>query len=274
MEDPGEFDLGRNVLKLCTFKVAVEAEGARRGELVLRSVIQYGREKRATRIYVTAFERHAGLLRLLRDFGFTSLDQRSDLGEMVLVKDLVPPALPGSLSPLDYNRLYGPGAVLVDRAFVVPIQPRWHDILFPEARAQGRILSEEPSGNAMLKAYLCNASTRRLAEGDLLVFYRSEDQRAATVVGVVESTLVSREPDEIRRFVSTRTVYTDRVVVDLCGRGEVLAIRFRQDRALTSPWPLSELILEGVANAAPQSIQQVRDEGGIQWLRSQLSDLR
>ncbi len=274
MEVSGELGLGRDVLKLCTFKVAVDAEGARRGELILRAVLQYGREKKASSIYVTVFEHHVGLLRLFADFGFITTNQRTDRGELILVKRCRADLSAINVSPLEYNRLYGPGAVLVDRAFVVPIQPRWHDILYPEARLQGRLFGDEPSGNAMLKAYLCHASTRQMHPGDLLIFYRSSDIRAATAVGVVEDTHVSRDPVDIRRFVSTRTVYTDHEVAGLCEAGEVLAVRFRQDRILARPWLLPELVREGVLKAVPQSIQRIHNERGVQWLRKQLGDPR
>jgi predicted RNA-binding protein with PUA-like domain/L-amino acid N-acyltransferase YncA len=265
------FGLAGQIVKLCTFKVASEAEGAKRGELVLKAVFQYANEHDADFIYVTVFEHHVGLVALFESFGFTAIDQHSELGELVMVKQCRPPAHVSDCTPLDYNRLYGPGAAIVGRAFVIPIQPHWHDVLFPEARFQGRLLGEEPSGNAMLKAYLCRSSIRRLSPGDLVLFYRSRDQKAATVIGVVEETLPSDDPDKVRRFVSTRTVYTDRDIAAMCDEGEVLAILFRQDRALDFTWPLALLKEHRVLSAAPQSIQQISNEEGLEWLRDQLN---
>ena len=267
------YGLPARALKLCTFKVAPEAEGAKRGELILKSVFHFAAEHDLDCVYVTVFDQHVGLVNLLNSFGFAALDTRTDQGELVMVKRLRPPSDAGDCSDLDYNRLYGPGAVLVNRVCVIPIQPRWHDVLFPEARIQGRLLPEEPSGNAMLKAYLCRSSIRRLAPGDLVIFYRSGHQHVS-VIGVVERTLATSEPGEIRRFVSTRTVYTDEEIASMCAQGEVLAILFRQDRVLSTPWPLRQLKENGVLSAPPQSVQQVDDERGLQWLRSQLNDPR
>ena len=267
------YGLTSRTLKLCTFKVASEAEGAKRGELILNSVFHFAAEHDLDCIYVTVFDHHLSLVGLLEAFGFTARDDRTERGELVMVKQLRPPSDIGDCAPLDYNRLYGPGAVLVDRACVVPIRPHWHDVLFPEVRIQGRLLPEEPSGNAMLKAYLSHASIRTLAPGDLVIFYRSGDQHAS-VIGVVEKTIVTSDPSEIRRFVSTRTVYTDEEIATMCTQDAVLAILFRQDRVLLPPWSLELLKKSGVLAAPPRSVQQVSNEGGLRWLRSQLNDPR
>ncbi|MHB1209872.1 MAG: GNAT family N-acetyltransferase [Acidimicrobiales bacterium] len=272
-ESDHPYGLPAPVLKLCTFKVAPEAEGAKRGELILKSVFHHATEHHLDYIYVTVFDEHVGLVSLLESFGFSPLDKRTDRGERIMVKRLRPPTDIGDCSPLDYNRLYGPGAVIIDHACVIPIQPRWHDVLFPEDRFQGRLLPEEPSGNAMLKAYLCRAPIRTLSSGDLVVFYRSGDQRAS-VIGVVERTLTTDDPVEVRRFVSTRTVYTDEEIANMCAQGVVLAILFRQDRVLSPPWSLELMKKHHVLNAAPQAAQQADDERGLQWLRSQLNDPR
>lgn len=274
LEETKPYGLAGRVLKICTFKVAASAEGAKRGELVLKALFHYASELDADTIYVTVFEHHVGLIHLLGLFGFEPLEERSDRDELVMVKSRRIPADTSGYSALEFNRLFGPGAVLVERAFVIPIQPHWHDILIPEARIQGRLFGEDPSGNAILKAYLSNSSITRLLPGDLVAFYRSHDRQAATVIGVVEETLRSQDPTELRRFVGPRTVYSDSDIASLCGTREVLAILFRQDRCLSSEWPLSLLQENHVVSAAPQSIQQVSNEEGLKWLRDQLSALR
>lgn len=273
VETSGDYGLNGTTLKICTFKVAAAAEGAKRGELVLKAVFQYARRVKANHIYVTVFDEHVGLIRLLELFGFRKLNERTALGELVMAKDLRIPDDVSGYSPLEFNRLFGPSAVIIDRAFVIPIQPKWHDVLVPEARLQARFpFAEDPSGNAILKAYLSSSSITQLAPGDLIVFYRSQDLKAATVIGVVEDTLRSRDAIELRRFVGSRTVYSDSAIVEMCGTGDVLAILFRQDRCLSTPWRLSQLRANKVVSAAPQSIQQVSNEKGLAWLRQQLKD--
>lgn len=268
------FGLTGKVVKLCTFKVAPEAMGTKRGELILRAVFEYCRAEAADSIFVTVFEHHAGLIRLLELFGFVAIEELTDIGELIYVKHWSPSAPPSSYTPLEYNRLFGPGAVLVDKACVIPVQPQWYDTLFPEIQQQFRLFGEASSGNAMLKAYLCNASTRKMTQGDLALFYRSHDHQSVLCIGVVEETLVSQDSTEIRRFVSTRTVYTDQEIVNLCAAGEVLAVLFRFERSLPEPWSLEQLKNNHVLNAPPQSVQHVEDERGISWLRNQLGDPR
>jgi hypothetical protein len=271
VEENQPYGLQGRTMKICTFKVSEAAEGAKRGELVLKAIFYYSRELDCDFLYVTVFDYHVGLVRLFGMFGFEKLDTKSELDEYVMVKSQRIPTDVTGYTALGFNRLFGPSAVLVERAFVIPIQPSWHDILIPEARDQGRFFGEDPSGNAILKAYLSRSSIKLLAPGDLIIFYRSHDKRAATVVGVVEDTFRSRDPVELRRFVGPRTVYSDGEIRAMCAAGEVLAILFRQDRCLTTPWPLSLLKENKIVRAAPQSIQRVNSQEGLRWLREQLS---
>lgn len=107
-----------------------------------------------------------------------------------------------------------------------------------------------------------------MRRGDLVVFYRSGDERAARFVGVVEETLRSSDPAELTRFVGTRTVYTADEIEEQAsaGRREVLAILFRQARHLHPGWPERQLIDNGVLVRAPQSIQGIPDQGA-RWIR-------
>lgn len=261
-----------NVLKVCTFKVAAAAGGAKRGELVLKAVFLYAYEKDVDYIYVEVFPEHDGVVRLFELYGFHSLDAVSDRGELVLVKNRRPPSDTAEWDPLAYHRDFGPPAVLVRDAFVVPIQPKWHDILFPELRVEDQLFGPDPSGNAIMKAYLSTASITMLQPGSVLLFYRSEDKHAVTVIGVVDTVRRLTDPVEVRRFVSLRTVYSDADIRRFCAnpRG-VLAILFRHDRSLPEPWSRELLEDVGVINGPPQSIQHVQSEGGLSWLQSELN---
>lgn len=86
-----------------------------------------------------------------------------------------------------------------------------------------------------------------------------------TCVGVAEDTLVSDAPDRIAGFVGKRTVYTYEEIASMCEK-EVLAIRFRQARALVPPVKRDEFIAAGVLGGAPQSIAKVQEKGHA-WLQ-------
>lgn len=258
------------VLKVCTFKVAERALGAKRGELLLKSTFGYAREGRFDKVYVEVLPRHDNLVSLLNTFGFRDLGKQTRRGEMVLVKDLYPTPSDIPICPLEFNRRYGPNAILVNKPFIIPIQPDWHRVLFPEANRQLGMFGPTAAGNAILKAYLTQSAITTLVPGSTILFYRSHDRRAVTAIGVVDDLCRSHDPAEIRRFVGLRTVYTDSQIRQLCEGTPVLAILFRHDRLLSDPWSFRVLIDNNVLNGAPQTVQEVTDEGGKAWIRNKL----
>ena len=92
-------------------QVAIESAGFRLGELLLKAVFQYARNRKFHSLYVTVFERHEGLVALMQDFGFVEHDARTGLGELVLVKRLNSES--SDCSAMDHHLLYGPGAVRI-----------------------------------------------------------------------------------------------------------------------------------------------------------------
>lgn len=258
------------VLKVCTFKVAEHAVGAKRGELLLKSTFGYARSGNYERVYVEVLPHHEDLIFLLDAFGFRDLGRRTPRGEIALVKDLCPTSNDASVHPLEFNRRFGPFAVLVSKPFVIPIQPRWHRVLFPEASRQQGMFGTTAAGNAILKAYLTRSKATTLTIGSTILFYRSKDARAVTAIGVIEDLYRSTDPSVIRQFVGQRTVYTDSQIRQLCRNTSVLAILFRHDRLLLEPWSFHTLIDNNVLKGPPQTVQKVIDKGALEWIRNNL----
>ena len=259
------------VLKISAFAVADRAEGAKREELLLKSVFDHAAGEDHDRIYIEIYPHHDRLVPLLERFGFVDCGARTDRGEAVLCKDRQPEAVDAQLDPLEYHRRFGPPALLVRNAFIVPIQPRWHDALFPESRSHPELFAPPAPGNAMLKAYLSRSNIQQVTPGALILFYRSRDRRAVTAAGVVDDVLRSSDPVEIRRFVGLRTVYSDAEVGELCaGQRSVLAVLFRHDRVLPDGWTLDELIQADLVRGAPQTIQEVTGQEALSWIRQRL----
>ncbi|HET8796658.1 MAG TPA: GNAT family N-acetyltransferase [Thermoanaerobaculia bacterium] len=260
---------GGKTLKICSFKVSEEFRGFRFGELLLKSVFAFAESNRYIAAFVTVFAKHEELIALLEDFGFNRTGGLTRLGELILVKKFAAHSeLEATLSPLTFHIRYGPGALRSahDPAFVIPIQPRYSDVLFPEtARSSTLFPGHFPFGNGLRKAYLSRASMRALPEGATLYFYRSQDERGIIAAGVLERIVVSQQPDEIAREVERRTVYTLREIEELCSQGPVLALLFRQARVLLRYTGYEELVRAGVLRYPPQSIQRVGEEGG-RWL--------
>lgn len=279
-EPTGEHGLPGPRLKVCTFKVADGYSGQKYGELLLKAIFEQAHTERYAGLFVTVLEKQEALIALLEEFGFRAIPEvRTTVGELVFEKPHGPVEDP-SMSALEYHARYGPPALRLtgQNSFVIPIEPRWHRVLFPDAEpieedtlfpaALG--LTTQPFGNALRKAYLCNAPSRLLQPGDPLLFYRSSDEKAVHVVGVCEDTLVTRDPAEIVAAVGRRTVYSLQEIDNLASRNEVLVVMFRQDRILRpDPITLSELIGSRVLSSWPQSITQTRPEGTA-WLAQRL----
>lgn len=260
--------LGPRVLKLSTFVTSESFQGTKRGELLLRAALEYARNNDCSEVYVEALPSKEFLVGWLGQFGFVQLASSTARNELVLSKRVLPKPADQISDPLAFNVAYGPGAILVNSGFLVPIQRRYHTILFPDAEEQISFLPrQDASGNAIRKMYLSNSNNRQIRSGDALLFYRSGRNAAITAIGVAEETRVSMNPEEIIAFAGSRTVYTSDEVAKLCQRGEVLAIRFRHDRVISPPWTREELRSAGVLKASPQSIQGI-PEGAIQWIRS------
>ena len=135
------------------------------------------------------------------------------------------------------------------------------------------MLTPQPYGNSILKAYLCSAGIRSMASGDILAFYESSDgvapARGVFAIGVVEQVLASRAPEEVAHTVGTRTVYSMKDIRTMCDQGEVLAILFRHDRSLERGISLRALTEHRAVTSWPQSIVRVKSQGEA-WLRNEI----
>jgi acetyltransferase, GNAT family len=274
--DP-DYGLPADTAKICTFKIDEESQGNKSwGELLLKEVIK---ELRAIPASCTFLEIDADkisfMVKWLESFGFYRLHGvQAANGDTVMVKDLFPARTAPNLEPWDFHKRYGPGAVCLDtgRAFLVPIQPQWHDRLFPDPHTP--TLSEsmfaERCGNTIKKIYICKSPIKTLCPGDLLIFVESETGGQVRNLGVVEDTLRSDDPLEILQFASTRTVYSENEITSFTSVGrEVLVIKFRHDRQLSPPWTHAMAGYDTLVDSSPaQSIERVKEEG-VRWLRKQ-----
>jgi GNAT superfamily N-acetyltransferase len=259
------------VLKICTMKVAEEAFGFRYGELLLKVVFEYAVRNGYEWLYVTTYERQTHLIQLFEDFGFGVAEAQTGLGELQFVKPINGTGDAGTeLEPLEFHVRYGPPHVRLEGVewYVIPILPHFSNLLFPETEDQLRFADPRPYGNAIRKAYLSHANIRDIEAGSLLWFYRSEVDQGLVALGVAERAIRSSNPDEIARSVGKRTVYRLEQIQEMCEK-EVLAVLFRQARAIQPPIPTAQLVRNGVFTQPPQSITRIKPEGQA-WLRSQL----
>src|SRR5689334_20848691 len=90
-EDDEEYGLPLRRLKLCTVKVAEPHRRQRYGALLIKAALDNAVRRGRTGLYVTVFDRHWELIRLLEDLGFEIAPQVTKLGELVMWRPLVPP---------------------------------------------------------------------------------------------------------------------------------------------------------------------------------------
>lgn len=264
--------LDGDALKLCTFKVGETVRGRKIGELFLRAAFQYATNHRCESIFLHANnEQQTHLTSLIEDFGFQYIGLYH--GDRVYVKThpIDPPAI--RIDPFEYVRRYYPhymGGIDVQK-FLVPIQPQFHDILFPDYQAPGQGLPDTHPrrhvGNAIKLAYLCHTPSKQPRPGDVVLFYRSRDLRVVTTLGVVESYRWSDSAGEIARIVSRRTVYSDAQIEELA-ESETKVMLFRLICHFDSPVSYQELRRLRVVEGAIQSITHISDESFSRILRA------
>lgn len=267
-QDPGVTGFPSKCVKICTFKIDDQSQGKKLGETLLDAVISVIRARNAEACFVEASISQTPLIALLKEFGFFELGLKGGQPDEIVLGKVLDPAVDTSppTHPLEFNRKYGPGRRLVRRAFVVPIIPLYHGMLFPAAEPQ-MSLFDSTYGNAIRKVYICHSPTKSLEPGDTLLFLRTHRDQAIHAVGVVEDTLRTRVAAEVFGFAGARTVYSADQIRDMCSK-EVLAIKFRLDQVLDGPISRAELRIMGVLESSPQSITRLRSKEALEWAQS------
>jgi len=211
-------------------------------------------------IYTTHFRREEdALVNLLEDYGFVKAGTKAN-GEEVHIKRFTPRK--EYISAIDVARKYYPSYRDTPNVtkYVVPIKPEYHERLFPDYKQRQRRITEyseiNVQGNAIRKAYLSHSRIRGLRAGDILLFYRSSDQKLVTSLGVVEGTLQTRNADKIVESVGNRTVYSMAEIKNMAKK-QVLVILFRHHLNFPRPLGLDYMRRHGILNSAPQSIMKI-----------------
>ncbi|MGJ7489603.1 GNAT family N-acetyltransferase [Variovorax sp. ZT4R33] len=268
--DDGQQLAGR-ALKLCTFKVGESVRGRKIGELFLKAAFRYATENACEHVFIHAdVDKHGYLVNLLVDFGF---DDRGKYGkDRVFVKTHPQDAPPATdIAPFDYVQRFYPhyitGAQV--RKFLVPIQSGFHQILFPDYQGAQTLLFLPGGniGNAIKLAYLCHAATKEIRAGDVLVFYRTGDERSVTSLGVVEQFEVMDDAAKIASLVRRRTVYSIEDIESMAAQ-PTKVILFRLIEHLPQPVSYQRLQAERVVTGPIQSITKISDASFSRVLRA------
>lgn len=249
-------------LKVCTFKVGLEHTGQKYGELLLKSLFSYCIHENYDLVYLTTFPKQAPLIYVLRDFGFSLGPKPRNNGELELFKTFTPPPVTHPrVDPLKFHIAWSP-YYYDDRKiekYIIPIQPQYHDILFPEIRSITPLFEDSnkiPPGNTIKKVYLCHSPTKSIETGSLILFYRSSSEKNLTTLAIVEETFRSDDYFKVMKEIGKRSVYSSAEIRDIVKK-ETMVIKFRLIKHLPKQFTLSELISLKVLKSAPFSITSI-----------------
>ena len=249
------------VLKLCTFKVA--KTGNKIGELLLKQAFSFAIEYQLDYMYLTVdTEKHAMLETLLIDYGFYRNGIDPNNRDTVLVKHFPKTPPEADEEPLEYAIKYYPCINgLKSDFYIVPIQPQYHRVLFPEIECQPDLFctNNESAGNSIKQAYLCKTPTKSIKPGDILFFYRTGDEKAITTYGIVDQFHIESDPEKIMQWVSKRTVFNYKEIKELA-TSEVKVILFRFIGHLEEKITFSKLKQTEIVNGSIQSITQLKKD--------------
>lgn len=263
-------ELGSKPLKLCTFKVSESNRGMKLGELLLKTIFMYAIENKISSCWLTAFgTQQVVLINFLKDFGFHLAGFQNQNQEDILFKSFeVPKNLP-EMDPLKFHILYSPNFSDVPeiKKFIIPIIPEYHHLLFPELdeneEEQLDLLpgGEERKipGHTIKKIYLSHSQTRFLPQGSIIIFYRSQDIKSLTTIGIVEKSHRLSNFSEAIRIIGKRSVYPIPQIEEIL-KQETLIIEFRFSKHLKSFISYDFLIEKGVLRGPPVSIVEISND--------------
>lgn len=246
------------LLKLCTFKVV--KHGVKLGELMLKQAFNYASSNNIDHIYLTVEpDEHVQLDNLLKDFGFTEFGTDRKGRDIVYTKPSHYSADDSHLSDFEFSMRYYPSVRYKDNdGYIIPIKPQYHSILFPELEKQRNLFSNinNSAGNAIKQAYVCHAPIKSIKTGDLVFFYRTQDEMEITTYGIVEKFVIESDPDKIYQWVAKRTVYSYENIEEMSGT-DVKIILFRLLGHLDSRISYKRLLKLGVLSGPAQSITTI-----------------
>lgn len=252
-------------LKLATF--IVSHVGQRIGELFIRLAVDIAIGNRIDEIYLTHFIKEDDrLVDLITEYGFAHVAMKAE-NEAVFTKSLIcEQEACFRLTPQQLSKLYYPSFYdgLSVKKFIIPIRPEYHDRLFTDYRRRRISLTEffgefHTEGNSIKKVYITHSNIRKIHPGDLILFYRSDDTKGITSVGVVESFHPKLENvNEISLLVIRRTVYSQFEIETM--RKPLSVILFTHHFHFPRPVLNREMLDNGILEGPPQVISEVTDE--------------
>ena len=114
-------------------------------------------------------------------------------------------------------------------------------------------------GNTIKKAYLSHSGDTRITKGSVILFYRSQDEKTLTSIGIVDEVhRRMRDPKKIMELVRKRTVYSYEEIEEMVER-PVHVLLFRHIFHLKKLLTLGEMKRMGISGVPPQTITEISE---------------
>lgn len=208
----------RQRLKISTLKLSKRVQGNRLGEGAIGIALWEWLESDDEEIYVTVFDKHEKLIKMLEKFGFEYIGDKLN-GEGLYLK---------SKNHLNFSNPYlsFPFISKKQSSFaLLPIRAKWHDKLFPysELKNTKQETEEFAAANGMTKTYIAfPKSTPIYEENQPVLIYRiHSDEKGKTYKSVITSygtivkcTIIKRDNkaycsyEEYANIVGNKSVFT------------------------------------------------------------------
>lgn len=258
-------------LKISTLKVS--NYGNKIGELFLNLSFNYALKNNFDEIYLTHFlKENDRLIYLIEKYGFIKSPNYIEHNhtkekEFIYLKQLKPSKLlvDNALNYDEIRNVYFPSFYdgNKNKKFLIPIKPVWHDRLFPELRRQsylqeftGEFIVE---GNTIQKAYLSHSNSRLMNQGDVIIFYQSENDQRVTTIGTIDKIHYNISDSEIvAKLVGKRTVYSLDEINNMISSKPLTVILFKYHFPLPNQIKFKELKDKQIIISAPQSISELK----------------
>lgn len=177
-------------IKVGTFKI--NAHGTKLGERFIKIIIDYMYEERIEEAYVTVFEKHDELIKLLKKYGFEYHGVKKSISgvEQVYMKKFL---VEKKDIYLDYPKINTDG----NNKFLLSIYPKYHTKIFPDSRLKtegNHIIEDIPCTNSIKKIYLSGSGDLvNYKKGDIVVIYRTKEYNKSARYSSVATSICTIE---------------------------------------------------------------------------------
>lgn len=229
----------QKILKVGTFKI--NAHGTKLGEQFIRVILDAAIKESADVCYVTIFEKHDSLIKLVEQFGFELYGTKGTgkNQENVYLKDMK--RIRGDVCK-DFPLV----SINCGKKYLLSIYPKYHSVMFPDSilKTEKRdIITDVSYTNSIHKIYVCTMEgVEMLRKGDIVVLYRTAEEgksaeysSVATSVCVVEEVKLQREFasfDSFYQYASQYSVFDKADLRHWYNRGGCKAIKMTYNIAL------------------------------------------